>query len=48
MEEIKDEKFDFYNIFCSNCKDIKEIKINSNWKEKTIDILFECNHAKNT
>ena len=35
-------------MFCPKCKDIKEIKINSNWKEKTIDILFECNHAINT
>ena len=34
--------------FIQKCKEIKEIKINSNWKDKTIDILFECNHARNT
>ena len=48
MDETNDEKFDFNRIYCSNCNDIKEIKINSNWKEKTIDISFECDHERNT
>ena len=48
MEEKNDEKFDFNNIFCSKCNDITKIKISSNWKEKKIDISFECEHERNT
>ena len=48
MNEINDEKVNFNSIFCSNCKDIKKIKINSNWNKKTIDISFECDHERNT
>ena len=47
MEEIKDQKFDVNHIFCSACKNIKPIKINSNWKERTIDISFECDRERN-
>ena len=47
MDEFNENKFDFNNIFCLKCNDIKKIKIYSNWKEKTMNVSFECGHERN-
>ena len=43
MEE-NELKSIFNTIFCRKCKDFKKIQINTNWKERSIDISFECGH----
>ena len=40
-------KFYMTEIFCFKCQEIKKIKINSNWNDKTIYITFECEHDRN-
>lgn len=45
MEESEDKR-DMNIILCPICDMIKKIKINSNWEEKTINILFECDHER--
>ena len=47
MDEFNENKFDFNNIFCLKCNDIKKIKIYSNWKEKAMNVSFECGHERN-
>ena len=44
--EDNDITMNMTQIYCSICNDIKKIEINSNWKEKTIFVSFECGHER--
>lgn len=47
MKEDEEVKIKMNQIICQTCKEIKKIKINSNWENKTIYITFECGHERN-
>lgn len=47
MKDDNKSKINMNNIICPICNDIKKIRINSNWIDKTMSITFECNHKRN-